>query len=129
MLNEIQKNGKISLPAPLGIQTMYVAGDLADELRLPSSGGLLIQSLEEGSAADEAGLRGPNQRVIVWGRYPINIGGDFITAVDGQPITGNETLQRALSKKRGGDTLELTVIRNGKQHPVKVRLAEAPQVI
>jgi S1-C subfamily serine protease len=129
MLDEFQKNGKISQPAPLGIRTMYVAGDLADELRLPSSGGLLIQSVEEGSAAADAGLRGPNQRAIVGGRYQIYIGGDFITAVDGQPVTGNETLQRAMSKKRGGDTLELTVIRNGKSQTVKVRLAEAPQVI
>ena len=129
MLDEFQKSGKISQPAPLGIHTLYVAGDLADELRLPSSGGLLIQSVEEGSAAQEAGLRGPNQRVVVGGRYQINIGGDFITAVDGQAVTGNETLQRALSHKRGGDTLELTVIRNGKAQTLKVRLAEAPQVI
>jgi S1-C subfamily serine protease len=129
MLGEIQKNGKISLPAPLGIRTIYVAADLAEELRLPSSGGLLIQSVEQGSAAEEAGLRGPNQRAIVEGRYQIYIGGDFITAVDGQPVKGNETLQHAMSKKRGGDTLELTVIRNGKSQTVRVRLAEAPQVI
>src|SRR5271165_1303260 len=31
MLDEFQKNGKISQPAPLGIRTLYVAGDLADE--------------------------------------------------------------------------------------------------
>ena len=129
MLDEFQKNGKISQPAPLGIRTMYVAGDLADELRLPASGGLLIQSVEQGSAAEDAGLRGPNQRAIVGGRYQIYIGGDFITAVDGQAVTGNETLQRAMAKKRGGDTLELTVIRNGKSQTLKVHLAEAPQVI
>jgi S1-C subfamily serine protease len=129
MLDEFQKHGKISQPAPLGVRTMYVAGDLADNLRLPSSGGLLIQSVEEGSAAEEAGLRGPTERVVVGGRYPINIGGDFITEIDGKPVTGNETLQRALSHKRGGDTLELTVIRKGKSQTLKVHLAEAPQVI
>jgi S1-C subfamily serine protease len=128
MLDEIQKNGKISLPAPLGIRTVYVAGDLANALRLPSSGGLLIQSVQDGSAAEEAGLRGPNDQVIA-GRYQINIGGDFITAVDGQAVTGNETLSRAMAKKRGGDVLELTVIRRGKSQTVKVRLGEAPQVI
>jgi len=129
MLDEFQKSGKISQPAPLGIKTLYVAGDLADELHLPSSGGLLIQSVEDGSAADEAGLRGPTQRVIVGGRYQIYVGGDFISAIDGQPVTGTETMQRAMSHKRGGDTLELTVIRNGKSLTVKVHLAEAPQVI
>jgi S1-C subfamily serine protease len=128
MLDEIQKTGKISLPAPLGIRTMYIAGDLANELRLPSSGGLLIQSVEDGSAAAEAGLKGPTQRVYA-GNYPINIGGDFITMVEGQAVTGNDTLQRAMAKKRGGDILELTVVRSGKSEIVKVHLAEAPQVI
>jgi S1-C subfamily serine protease len=129
MLGEIQKNGKISLPAPLGITTVYVAGDLADALRLPSSGGLLVQSVQDGSAADEAGLRRPTDRAIVGGKYQIDIGGDLITAVEGQPVTGNETLQRAMAKKRGGDTLDLTVLRNGKSLTIKVKLAEAPQVI
>jgi S1-C subfamily serine protease len=129
MLEEIQKNGKISLPAPLGIRTLYVAGDLADALRLPSGGGLLIQSVQEGSAAEEAGLRGPTDQAIVGGRYQINVGGDFITAVDGQPVTGNETLQKAIAKKRGGDIMQLTVVRNGKTQTIGVKLAEAPQVI
>jgi len=129
MLDEFQKNGHISQAAPLGIKTFYVAGDLADELRLPSSGGLLVQSVEDGSAADEAGLRGPTRMVIVGGRYQMGVGGDFITAVDGQPVTGNETLQRAMARKRGGDTLELTVIRGGKSETIKVHLGEAPQVL
>ena len=129
MLEEIQKNGKISLPAPLGIHTLYVAGDLAEALKLPSGGGLLIQSVQEGSAAEEAGLRGPTDQAIVGGRYQINVGGDFITAVEGQPVTGNETLQKAIAKKRGGDIMQLTVIRNGKTQTIRVKLAEAPQVI
>jgi S1-C subfamily serine protease len=128
MLDELQKNGHISQPT-LGVKTFYVAGDLADELRLPSSGGLLIQSVEDGSAAEEAGLKGPTRTVVVNGRYQLNIGGDFITAVEGQAVTGTETLQRALAHKRGGDMLELTVIRNGKSVTLKVHLGAAPQVL
>jgi S1-C subfamily serine protease len=128
MLDELQKHGHISQPT-LGLRTWYVSGDLAGELRLPSSGGLLIQSVENGSAADEAGLRGPTRMVIVGGRYQMGIGGDFITAVEGQPVTGNDTLQRALSHKRGGDTLELTVVRDGNKETIKVHLGEAPQVL
>ena len=129
MLEEIQKNGKISMPAPLGIRTIYVAGDLADALRLPSSGGLLIQSVQNGSAADSAGLRGPSDEAIVEGRYQIGVGGDFIVTVDGQAVTGNETLQRAMAKKRAGDILELTILRSGKRQTLKVKLGEAEQVI
>ena len=129
MLDEFQKRGHISQAAPLGVRTMYVAGDLADALHLPSGGGLLILGMEDGSAAAEAGLRGPTDRVIVGGRYQLDVGGDFITAIDGTPVTGNETLQRAMSHKRGGDILELSFFRSGKSQTVKVHLGEAPRVI
>jgi S1-C subfamily serine protease len=127
MLDDFQKHGHISLPY-LGVKTAYVAGDLADELRLPSSGGLLVQSVEDTSPAADAGLKGPTQVVRV-GMYRLGIGGDFITAIEGQPVTGNETLQRAMAHKRAGDMLELTVLRNGKSQTIKVHLGEAPQVL
>jgi S1-C subfamily serine protease len=67
--------------------------------------------------------------VVVNGRYQLGVGGDFITAIDGKPVTANGALDRAMSGKRGGDTLELTIIRNGRSLTVKVHLGEAPQVI
>ena len=125
MLEEFQAHGKISRPT-LGIRTVYVAGDLAEMLQLPSEGGLLIQSIERSSAAEDAGLRGPN-RVVIVQNYQLGIGGDLIVAADGQPIESAETLQRLLSKKRGGDMLELTVYRGGRTQRIKVKLGEAPQ--
>src|ERR1700722_17092772 len=86
MLDEYRKNGHISRPV-LGVQVVPVSGDLAEELRLPSEGGLLLQRVEPGSPADEAGLRGPTQRVIV-GNYPLGIVGDLIVAIDGTPVSG-----------------------------------------
>src|SRR5215831_13666767 len=109
MLDEFQRSGRITRPA-LGIQTVYVAGDLADMLELPTRGGLLIQSVERGSAAEEAGLRGPRQVVIV-GNYRLGVGGDLITAVEGQTVEGNDSLTRVLNRKRAGDPLNLTVYR------------------
>ncbi|HXB74096.1 MAG TPA: trypsin-like peptidase domain-containing protein [Candidatus Acidoferrales bacterium] len=125
MLEEFQAHGKISRPT-LGIQTVYVAGDLAEMLKLPTHGGLLIQSVERNSAAAEAGLRGPNRLAVV-GNYEFGIGGDLITAADGQTIESNDTMPRLLSKKRGGDMLELTIYRGGHAQKVKVKLGEAPQ--
>jgi S1-C subfamily serine protease len=127
MLDQSAKNGHISRPT-LGITTVYVAGDLAEALRLPGEGGLLIQQIEEGSAAQEAGLRGPDRRVVV-GNYPLGIGGDLIVAVEGQPVEGKESLSRALSRKKGGDPLEVTVYRGGRRQQVRVKLGEAPQVL
>jgi S1-C subfamily serine protease len=125
MLEEYQQTGHISRPS-LGITTVYLPGNLADQLDLPSEGGLLIQAIERGSAADQAGLRGPSRQIYV-GNYPLRIGGDFITAVEGQRVEGKETLQRALNRKRARQTLNLTIYRNGRAQQISVRLGEAPQ--
>jgi S1-C subfamily serine protease len=125
MLDQYQASGKISRPH-LGVNTVYVAGDLAEMLQLPSSGGLLIQGIERGSGAENAGLRGPNQVVIV-GNYRLGVGGDLIVAADGQVIDDKETLTRLLNKKHGGDALELTVYRSGRNQRIRVKLGEAPQ--
>jgi len=125
MLEEFQQNGHISRPT-LGIRTVYVAGDLAGMLDLPPQGGLLIQSVERGSAAEGAGLRGPSRMVVVGG-FQLGVGGDLILAADGQNIEDNNTLPRLLNRKRGGDVLELTIYRNGQTQKVRVKLGEAPQ--
>jgi S1-C subfamily serine protease len=127
MLEEYAQSGKISRPS-LGITTVYISGDLAEELELPASGGLLIQNLERGSAAAAAGLRGYS-RVVIVGNYRLGIGGDFIIAVEGERVEGNDSLERALSRKRAGQTLNLTVYRNGRAQNIAVRLGEAPQTV
>jgi S1-C subfamily serine protease len=125
MLEEFQQHGNISRPT-LGIRTVYVAGDLAGMLDLPSQGGLLIQSVERGSAAEGAGLRGPSKMVIVGG-FQLGIGGDLILAADGENIEDNNTLPTLLNRKRGGDRIELRIYRNGQTQKVQVKLGEAPQ--
>jgi|HubBroStandDraft_4_1064222.scaffolds.fasta_scaffold48854_2 S1-C subfamily serine protease len=127
MLDEFQAKGRATRPY-LGIQTVYISGDVADDLGLPNEGGLLIQRVEGGSPAAEAGLRGPTRRAVV-GVYQIGIGGDFIIAVDGQPVESTDSLQRILNRKRVGDNLELTVHRNGRTQRVLVKVGEAPQTL
>ena len=59
--------------------------------------------------------------------YRLGIGGDLITAVDGQTIVDKESLKRLMNRKHGGDMLELTMYRNGRSEKVRVKLGEAPQ--
>lgn len=125
LLEEYAQHGQVSRPT-LGITTVYVSGDLASMLDLPSQGGFLIQSVERGSAADDAGLRGPRQVVIV-DNYRLGVGGDLITAVEGQAVESNDLLTRVLARKRAGDTLNLSVYRNGRSQSVRVTLGSAPQ--
>ena len=95
---------------------------------MPNEGGLLIQQVETGSPASEAGLRGGTRRAIA-GVYQIVIGGDFIIAVDGNPVESTDALQRILNRKRVGDALDLTVYRNGHTQRVRVKVGEAPQTL
>ncbi|MGA1995696.1 MAG: trypsin-like peptidase domain-containing protein [Bryobacteraceae bacterium] len=125
MLDEFQKSGHISRPT-LGLTEVWVSGELAEMLRLPSSGGLLIQQVEPSSPAEEAGLRGPEQMVVV-GNYRLGVGGDLIVAVEGHPVDSKDALQRALNDKHGGDILNLSIYRNGRNVAIHVTLGEAPQ--
>jgi S1-C subfamily serine protease len=125
VLDEFEARGHVARPF-LGVMTVLVQGDLAGALDLPEQGGLLVQRVEGGSAAEEAGIRGPRQVVLV-GNVQVGVGGDLIMAVDGKPVERDDDLQRAQSRKRAGDNLELTVYRNGRKQKVNVKLGAAPE--
>src|SRR5215471_13570261 len=125
MLEEYQTSGRISRPT-LGLSTVPVSGDLAEMLELPASGGLLVQEVERGSPAEAGGLRGAT-RVVIVSNFCLGIGGDLITAGDGQPIQDKESLKRLMDKKHGGDMLELTVYRGRRSEKIRLKLGEAPQ--
>jgi putative serine protease PepD len=110
-------------PPRLGVTVVPVSGDYADALNLPTQGGLLVQEVEPGSAAARAGLRG-GREVVQIGNLQLAVGGDLIMAIDGKPIDRNDAISRALSRKRTGDTLEVTIFRNGRTMNVKITLSD-----
>ncbi|MBQ7190745.1 MAG: trypsin-like peptidase domain-containing protein [Kiritimatiellae bacterium] len=81
--------------------------------------GVGIYAVEEDSEAGRAGLRG-----LSMNRYGYIVVGDVIAAVDGQRVTSNEDLQSTLDPHKPGDSVVLTVIRDGKKRQVKLRLTE-----
>ena len=124
MLDDFSAGRKYRKPR-LGVEVVFVAGDLAEALELPSRGGLLVQGVSRGSAAAEAGLRGARQSVVV-GNYELGVGGDLIMAIDGKTVDKSDAISTTLAKKRAGDVIDLTIYRAGKQSSVKVKLGEAP---
>ena len=124
MLNEYQQ-GRHYQPPRLGIVSVFLAGDYAAALDLPSDGGLLIQSVVRGSAAERAGLRGGNEAIRI-GNLEITVGGDFVVGIEGQPVDRQDALTLALSRKRAGDKLRLTIFRKGRTMDVTVILGAAP---
>jgi len=120
---EIYSSNKQSGPPPrLGVSVAQVEGDLAVELGLPQEGGLLIQRIEPGSPADNAGLRGPRRVAVIGGMYELGIGGDLIMAIDGKPANALDSLRRGLAGKKPGDKVQLTLFRNGKKETLAVTL-------
>jgi S1-C subfamily serine protease len=127
MLEAIRTGKGIAQPAgPIGIGVMYLTGDYAEALRLPASGGLLVQEVRRGSPAAEAGLHG-GIRDVVLGGVQLVTGGDLITAVEGKPVDTRDALVRAISRKHAGETLDLTVLRDGRTMDIKVTLREAAE--
>lgn len=125
MLEAYQSGKRFGRPR-LGVTIYPVAGDLAELLELPAEGGLLIQDVGPNTAAAEAGLRGARRSVIV-GNIEMGIGGDLIMAIDGEKADRADALTRAMSRKRPGDTMELTIYRGGRTIKQKVTLGEAPE--
>lgn len=120
-----QRSGKSYKRPRLGVEVVYVTGEWAEALELPVEGGLLLQGVQRGSAAERAGLRGPRQFAVV-GNAEIGIGGDLIMAIDGQACDRPDAITRAMAKKRAGDVVELTIARQRKISKLKVTLGEAP---
>jgi S1-C subfamily serine protease len=128
ILEEYRTTGRISHPVDGISRVQFVQGDLAEALQLPASGGLLIETIESGSPADQAGLRGYNRTVIV-GMYRLGIGGDLITAIDGTHVDGPDALRRAVNRKKAGDKMELTIFRGGRTMKVTLTLGAAAEAL
>ena len=117
------KSGKRPASSTIGVSTYLISGDWAEALKLPRTGGLLIGQVARGTPASAAGLRGGTQVVRI-GNGLLRVGGDLITAVDGKKVEEENAITRAVSLKHAGDTLDLTVWRDGRTIDVKVTLAE-----
>jgi S1-C subfamily serine protease len=122
---EDYKAGRSFKRPRIGLAVAYVAGDIAEALQLPAEGGLLIQGIERGSAAEAAGLRGPRQYVAI-GNVEIGVGGDLIMSIEGQPVDRNDAITRAMARKRPGDRLAMQIFRAGRRQNVTVTLGEDP---
>jgi S1-C subfamily serine protease len=124
LLTDYEAGRSSERPKP-GIVTEYVAGDLAQALGLPVQGGLLVQTVTRGSSEYSAGIRGAREVVDI-GNVELGIGGDLIMAIDGQPVQREDALIRAFSQKRVGDTITLTILRNGRTFNLPLKLAPPP---
>jgi S1-C subfamily serine protease len=124
VMQQITTTGKAT-HAFLGIQGMSIDQPLARSLNLPASQGVLVISVQKGTGAAAAGIKGGTHTQQIQG-VPIRTGGDIITQLDGQPLTSMEQLAGAIAQKKPGDQVTLTVERNGSTQDVTVTLGNRP---
>jgi S1-C subfamily serine protease len=123
VLNDLVTLGRVRRPA-LGVRTIPIDSEIADELSLAEDYGLLIVQAVAGGSADRAGLRGGTEKAYL-GNTPIMIGGDLIVAIDGEKIENQQLLAQIMNRHRAGDTVKVTIFRGKKRLDVPVTLGEA----
>ena len=110
----------------LGISGMTLTPDVASAMNLSNDQtGALVGEVVTGSPADKAGLQGSDKTFDSNGQQ-VMIGGDIVTAVEGQAVATMQDLSAAIRAQQPGDKVELTVLRNGKEITVVVTLGERP---
>ena len=106
IINDIIDNGGVIERTNLGVVVEELDADYASQLGLDISEGLIIREVVDGSAAQFAGVL-PN---------------DVILEVDGKKMDAFEDLKKIVDYSKVGDTLELSLLREGKIITLPVRL-------
>ena len=127
VLNDLVTLGRVRRPA-LGVQTIPIGPELAQQMGLPVDFGLLIIKVLPGGAAERAGLRGGSERAYL-GNIPIMLGGDLIVAIDGDNVEDQQDLAQIMNAHRAGDSVRVTVYRGRQKLEVTVTLGEAREQV
>ena len=109
--------------ATLGAEGRALWPGLAEALKLNVQQGILIERVDPGGAAAQAGIRGGNKSMVA-GLQELRIGGDVLIAVDGKAITNQMDLNLMLNRSQPGNTVTLTIVRDGKQMNIPIKLGE-----
>jgi S1-C subfamily serine protease len=127
VLNDLLTLGRVRRPV-LGVITLAIGPDIADQLGLPADSGLLVQRVLPGGAAERAGLKGGTERAYL-GNTAIMVGGDLIVAVDGQDVQDQQQLAQIMNNHRAGDTVRVTIYRGKRRIDVNLTLGEAREQV
>ncbi len=107
VMNQLVSHGKVSR-GQLGVTVQYITADLAASLGLKKVEGVLVSGVRPGSAADKAGIKT----------------GDVILDLNGKAINDVNSLRNSVAAAGAGADVTLTILRNGSQQQVKVKLNE-----
>ncbi len=112
VLPDLRRYGRVPRPW-LGILAQKMTPAIARSLRLPSTEGVLVLNLVEGSPADRVGLNR----------------GDVIVATNDSPLKDPDELERSLGTEKPKGSISLTLMRRGRKLTLKLKLEELPRRI
>lgn len=108
VLDELITNGRVTRGF-IGIKPVTVNSDLAERLALPAgTRGALVETVTRNTPAEQSGIKP----------------GDVITSYDGMPITSESAMRRAVGETKPGSQVKLSLVRDGKQMDVSVRVGQ-----
>src|SRR5688500_4277661 len=117
---QIRASGKVE-HAYLGVRTLEIDEVLATTYRLPVDTGVIIDEVLPGSPAEDAGLKAGDRQVIIGGTS-YRLGGDIVTAADGEQVASPDDLRRLIGAKDPGDAMTLDIRRGESKRTVSVTL-------
>ena len=109
--------------AYLGVGVATIDPTLASQLGVPT--GVEVTEVQPGTPAADAGLVAADSAKVIDGQQ-VPVGGDIITAIDGQKISSSEELQNVVGAKKPGDSITITYTRGGSEHTLSLTLGTRP---
>lgn len=111
--------------AYMGVSLQNVTPSIAEANEMSEPRGLLVVQTVRGGPAD--GVLQPSEIEFV-NEARVPVGGDVILTIDGEPMRSFEDLASYLAlQTRPGDTLELTILRDGAEQTVELTLVSRPE--
>jgi len=123
-LRELREKGRVDY-GYLGVETLTIWPQLADRIDIHVSTGALVQKVVEDSPAEDSGLEAGHEDISFQGD-DITVGGDLIVAVNGRRLTREHDLADEISAHGTGDSVELTLLRDGERRMLDVELGRRP---
>jgi len=109
ILSDLIKQGKVVRPW-LGISVQDLTPEMAEQFQVKEKEGVLIAQVHQGTGAEKAGL----------------LSGDIIKSVDEKSVKNGNELIKEIQKKKVGQTVKLSLIRDGKSMTVDITTAAMP---
>jgi S1-C subfamily serine protease len=123
-IHQLETSGEVE-HAFIGISGGTITPDLAKAINLPVSEGVIVQSVVKGGPADKAGIEGGHTSATIEGAE-VSLGGDIITEVNGKKVAGMEEIVEIVNAAKPGESLELTILRDGSTKTANVTLGNRP---